>query len=274
MNLTWPDWVLLIVGILLPLPHVHKWWAALCLYSKRAERRKPSELAWMMLRYTWFGRNRRHLVFGVLLGIWLAAVLIYRSVPWPFAPFLTSFWPFALLVTSLCSLPFLSFSVPPAIIFLGTSDEQTVSLMRNIYWAISPLRVVALLDFPWWLGIIRYDNLRTRNDPTWRAVVWGLMDTVPLVVVDTRVASPAVVEEVIRMLNPVRQGKALFVSDMLGRCPAVDVALASGFCSEVGPDEPEHGVPIVPITIAASSLRRILMQFIFPDNDPPWWIWF
>lgn len=122
-------------------------------------------------------------------------------------------------------------SVPPAVLLLASSTNTNAQLVFDAGLAVFPLRVVHLIqpkpidsDF---ISdeIFALDTLRTISDSAWQSVVHPLMDSVPIVVVDTRTTSPAIVVEIARMLNPARRRKAVFIVDHDGSRPAMDAVV-------------------------------------------------
>jgi hypothetical protein len=99
---------------------------------------------------------------------------------------------------------FLSYAcLPPSILLLGASRPEISPLRGDLNWAIPLLRLTHLLDARK-VGAGRLLNIDVRQTDgralggtSWEAVVFELMDTSPLIVVDTRVATPAVLEETI-----------------------------------------------------------------------------
>jgi len=122
---------------------------------------------------------------------------------------------------------------PPAILLLGNSRPQTISLRHRLARAVHPFRVVVLFDdcaadsglrLRLQRRYLKGDNFRTvRGD--WRDVAHPFMDMVPHIVFDCNIASPAVVEEARRVqADPGLLKKTLFVVDADGKAPALDSA--------------------------------------------------
>ena len=65
------------------------------------------------------------------------------------------------------------------------------------------------------------DNLRLLGPHSWRDVVHRISGSVPIVVLDTRLASPAVVEETERMIQEPFRDKTLFVVADDGSAPSI-----------------------------------------------------
>src|SRR5262249_25176254 len=65
------------------------------------------------------------------------------------------------------------------------------------------------------------DNLRILSRHDWRDVVWRIAGFVPIIVMDTRLASPAVVEEARHVIQVPLRDKTLFVVADDGNAPAL-----------------------------------------------------
>jgi hypothetical protein len=120
--------------------------------------------------------------------------------------------------------------LPPRMLFLAASRPEQRSLALEMIRAVSPGRVVFLLSDDFSMGIYQHDdfsrnNLRTAKDVDWRDVVHPLFDMVPLVVIDTRVTTPPVSEELVRILSTSSSQKTLFVVDDRGESPVLDQTL-------------------------------------------------
>ena len=71
-----------------------------------------------------------------------------------------------------------------------------------------------------------HNNLRTPDNVDWRTVVHPLMDMAPTIVIDTRIPSLAVVEEIKRMVQNSGLSKCIFVTRDCGDSPALDAAVS------------------------------------------------
>jgi hypothetical protein len=132
--------------------------------------------------------------------------------------------------------------IPPAIIVLASSSPSTYELVDMVGHWLFPLRHVALLDGqrirvgrlpPVMFGPLA--NLRTSGD-VWRTSVHDLVELVALVVLDTRVTTPAVQEEIGHMLLSSRLSRTLFVTQDPFSCrsllkPAQDQCAALYECT-------------------------------------------
>ncbi len=116
----------------------------------------------------------------------IAAVLLYQAYIWAYQ------------------------STPPSVLLLGTSRPESIDLRERLERMLHPYRVVVLFDSSvvaplsrtdFQRNLLEWDNLRTSGRSDWRTIVHPLMDSAPVLVVDTRIASPAVVEETTRILG-------------------------------------------------------------------------
>ncbi|HJT78649.1 MAG TPA: hypothetical protein VJ739_15710 [Gemmataceae bacterium] len=96
--------------------------------------------------------------------------------------------------------------------------------------ACRPYRVVYLLSDDRSIKVydredFAYNNLRMPDAVDWRSVVHPLMGLAPIVAIDTRVASPAIVEEIRRIVEKDLLDKCVFIVTRSGTCPAIDQAI-------------------------------------------------
>jgi hypothetical protein len=106
-------------------------------------------------------------------------------------------------------------ALPPAALVLAASAGDP-SIVRVVARALFPMRVVHLLEGE------RRSSVRPRGGTSWREVVDWFMETVPMIVVDTRFDTEAVMAEMGRLLHPQIAEKSLFVTHGDGRAPALD----------------------------------------------------
>lgn len=133
-------------------------------------------------------------------------------------------------------------STPPFILFLSSSDTQSVEMHWHTKRLVSPLRVVTLLDLvnsPT-SGVsdeLLLDCLRTGNDDDWWKVITILIELAPLVVINADTESPGVVKEALHLISEDITYKTVFLTHgdacLLRREPepaasASDCLVASG----------------------------------------------
>jgi len=200
---------------------LYKWYVTARLYGG-----VPVRLSWRVFRWTLWTKNARSL-YAPWVGCLLVAAVAWftdlGSVPLLAAP---------LILIGVYSISELS--LPPSVLVLGSSNWEMIRLVLNIHRGIFPYRPVVLLD-PMAASRARssfieydnfeYDNLRITVPHDWRQVVFAMAETVPLIVLDTRIPSPAVVEEVRRILGGNLKHKTVFVVNNDGTSPAVEAAL-------------------------------------------------
>jgi len=124
-------------------------------------------------------------------------------------------------IVALCFLFHLNSQLarPPFALILASSSRQALTLQAVIRRFAMNLRIVSLLEmennsepFDQVRTLVPY-TLRTRNDAHWRDLAHGLMRFVPVIVLDTRGASPLVIEEIDYLLHDDLLYKTVFVVD-------------------------------------------------------------
>lgn len=176
-----------------------------------------------------------------------------------------------LIVVLCCTL----FVVPPAALVFSSSTD------RQLRWALSlkgltrGRRVISLLDTAYmrpkfslgdvWAVTRRRsftmtDILRTSDMNNWQSGVRELIEITPIVVVDTRVATPALLFEASTMLAPQNRHKAIFVTNNDGACPVLETLLDNGCIQPSCPasivKEDELGLVIQNLITSRDSLPR------------------
>lgn len=122
--------------------------------------------------------------------------------------------PFWLFVVA-SATAFSRMALPPAALLLGTSAADR-DVLDIVIARLCPMRVVHLLD------LATTTSMRPRAKVSWRDIVDWLMETVPLIVVDTRFDTSAVVSELERLLHPNIAEKSIYITHDDGRAPALD----------------------------------------------------
>jgi hypothetical protein len=209
------------------------WFASLRTLGLFSLRRCPR-----VLRLTLRGSQVRELCVALLLpflAVALAAALGAGNgfiAKLPFGPFV--------LMASLCLTLFL---VPPTVLVLSSSTDRQVRWALTLKKFTGGRRVISLLDIGYmaveprvsdlWSVTIKKsatltDILRTSGAKGWEAGVEELIDLSPIVVVDARVCTRALLFEASAALAPRNAHKALFVSEDDGGCPLFEGLLAEG----------------------------------------------
>lgn len=154
----------------------------------------------------------------------------------------------------------------PSVILLGTSRNEMFRFRHKLERTLYPYRVVVLLepsssitacDGTFEKNLFEWDNLRTPED-AWRSSVFWLLDTVPTIVIDTRIPSEGVVEEIQRLSRLGHLSKCILVADEEGRTPALNAA---------GVTAPRGSV-LCEASVAVFLKRKRLPHTTSPDDAP------
>ena len=129
--------------------------------------------------------------------------------------------------------------LPPLVLFLGVSSYEQFKTLKRVQKTV-PCLVVTLINqveesilrqydrHYRGMGLDptgpRYESLRTREG-LWEITVRELIDMVPIVILDTRVASDPVSQEAAWMLEPERLHQVMFVTDDEGNAPVLESLL-------------------------------------------------
>ncbi len=157
-------------------------------------------------------------------------------------------------------------ALPPSALLLGTSRPETATFRFRLERGLHPYRVVVLLEpaavttrttSRFQSNYLEWDNLRT-SEGAWHSTVFGLMETVPVLVIDTRVPSDGVVEEVQRLLARRLLEKTLLVTKDDGLAPAV---------AKAGVQAPT-GILVREVEVAARLKAGLLRETASPDDHP------
>jgi hypothetical protein len=178
--------------------------------------------------------------------------------------------PFA-LIGSLCLSLLL---VPPTVLVLSSSTDEQVRWALTLKNFIGWRRVVSMLDTGymavapragdlWSVTLKRSatlpDVLRTSGAQGWQVRVKELIDLSPIVVVDARTFTPALLFEASAALARRNCHKALFVCEEDGYCPLLEHLLADG-----------HVSPCTPVNVVREGrLGPLLARLVVkPDTLP------
>ncbi len=191
-----------------------------------------------MLRLSFQASPIRELVIALLVPF-IAVILgsIYEPAVWYLETLPVNGF---LLIAVLC---FTLFLVPPTTLVLSTSTNERLRWALALKRFTGGRRVISLLDTGYmsfkpnpvdlWAIMSRRsltltDVLRTSDTSNWQAGVKELIGITPIVVVDTRVCTNALLFEASTMLTPPNVYKAIFVSQDDGACPVLEKLLAEG----------------------------------------------
>ena len=118
----------------------------------------------------------------------------------------------------------LDFILPPTILFLGVSQEEQIELQAKLTFLCFPLYLISYLDEKWiyneqdkpktpFHAGMQYSALRSSDGSYWEEAVMRWLEIIPLVIVDCRVRSPAVTQEIDWIIASRRSYNAVFVID-------------------------------------------------------------
>jgi hypothetical protein len=211
---------------------------------------------------------------------------------------------FMLMAVMIISLPLIP---PTAVVFSNSTDRQ-------LRWALAlkqlagGRRVISMLDTSYlkrkrtirdsWSIFTRraitvMDILRTTETEDWHYLVQQLVAVTPIVIVDTRVFTHALLFEASTVMTPEYAHKAIFISDDDGSCPVLQNLVADGTVpldlrisvvkqDELGPilkrlvrsphTLPQYGTfPVPPIRVAECVQGGLHQERVFqsalPDSD-------
>jgi hypothetical protein len=160
--------------------------------------------------------------------------------------------------------------LPPSVLLLATSRREAVNLHTRLERGIWPYRIVLLLDpgsvarsrhsTLHWMGFTE-SNLRQPASKGWQVAVRQISETVPFIVLDARVASPAIIEEIEHIfVSTNHHTKTVVVGNDDGAAPAVEAAGLSSFNAKVD---------VIRATDVVRTLKRLgLTRTSSPDEVP------
>src|SRR5258706_1836846 len=169
-----------------------------------------------------------------------------------------------MLIAVLC---FTLFLVPPTALVFSSSTDRQLRWALALKRSTGGRRVVSLLDTGYmaarpsisdvWSIMTRRstsltDVLRVSDTNDWRAGVRELIELTPIVVVDARVCTQALLFEASAMLTPEYAHKAIFVSEDDGACPVLERLMDEG---RVSPDS-------LAIIVNEVELGRLLQRLV------------
>ena len=107
------------------------------------------------------------------------------------------------------------FAAPPCVVFLGTSTREGKRLFSKVRWAV-PGRSLSLLQSGA-LDVIHGPSFTRTSDSTWQSTVRELMKLAGMVVIDARLTSPALRQEVEWIVASDLRHRAVFITGDDGR---------------------------------------------------------
>jgi hypothetical protein len=154
--------------------------------------------------------------------------------------------------------------LPPSALLLTTSASDTVKLHTLIAYHFNAFRTVQLLkgdisseEFQY---LNKRDCFRTKNDDVWESLVESFIQVCPLVILDARHITPALVHEAKRIVKSDISHKLVILIGKAGQRPLID-RIGINFKHEV-------------IALREAGLLTLL-EFLFvkfpslPTNDNP-----
>ena len=145
-------------------------------------------------------------------------------------------------------------AVPPAVLFLAASRTESFELRYRLERGLHPYRVVCLLDpglaDPEMHGLFKrntfeWDNLWATRISKWQTTVHPLMDMASFILVDARVGTPGVIEEISRIVAAGLFRKTLFIVDEAGNAAALEANAISTTSNEVKVIREEEAIPVL-----------------------------
>ncbi len=121
-------------------------------------------------------------------------------------------------------------ATPPAVLLLASSRKANIGMIFDADMATAPMSLVHLIEpdseslAASDIDFVRFNSRRTVKDDRWRDAVDVYMDMVPIIVIDTRIASPAIVHETKNLLASERRRKTLFIVGENKEQPALEAA--------------------------------------------------
>ena len=216
MNIFWMSIAVSVIFAIILLAAAQQLLVTFWLY-----RRMPWSEGLGALRYTLRTRNAWTVVLMIVTVGIFCVVLPLQGISYPKIILL----PVALLQLNVLAL----YGTPPSVLLLGSSRWENVRLFNLIERGIYPYRVVVLLEpsqteparhsRSHWMHF-EVDNLRVLGPHSWREIVHRIARSVPLIVLDTRFASPGVNEETKQMIRDPFRDKTLFVVADDGSAPS------------------------------------------------------
>lgn len=111
--------------------------------------------------------------------------------------------------------------LPPGLIYLGASQSSGFFFVQKLMSAIAPMKVTHLLN-SFEAGAILGDQVHQseyRVTKGWQEAVRSLCNIAPLIILDSRIITPYVLEEVQHILNSDNKHRTIFLSEKDGSSP-------------------------------------------------------
>src|ERR1043165_1087601 len=115
--------------------------------------------------------------------------------------------------------------LPPTILYLATSKPEGVSLGSDLVFTVAPLKLTHLLDLFYSDAPLAERNSIEESEyrvtTNWQKTVTDLCEIVPLIIVDARIITPAIISEIDYILNSGLEKRTFFVANQFGKVPAL-----------------------------------------------------
>src|SRR4051794_10154313 len=194
---------------------IRSWWATYLLYGSFSTSR-----VWFMIRLSHYTYVLYRQTIPCVVSLAIIAAFLYGSrLP---APAFGAGVAMAVIAVFLIGKSI----QPPAALFLSSSSWSAADLLVEVNVALSPMRCIAFLD-PKKMHFLQRnaiaDNIRARDPKLWKSIVHQLVEMVPIIILDTRGDSRAVMQEAFIVLTPRYARKTIFILDDDGGAPALQV---------------------------------------------------
>lgn len=218
--------LIVLVAVVLGLPSTINCWRAASRYYGRVR----LQLARNLWTYALRSAYRFHLLGVIgLHGLTAMGELrwLLKGEPYPRWLCLTVlFWSWRFVADRVC---------PPVALFISSSDRRVVEAKGWLAFRFRRHRLLSFLALREHVNPVAFqaffgDDLRVRSGAGWRTPVYHLTDVTPVVVADVRYSSPAVEEEVGRLVENGLASKVRFVTN--GTPPAWLTSLFGAVHSE------------------------------------------
>ncbi len=114
--------------------------------------------------------------------------------------------------------------LPPGIVYLGGSQSSGFLFVRQLMFAIAPLKVTHLLN-SFEAGVMLGDQAHMseyRVTTKWQEVVRSLCDIAPLIILDSRHITAPVLQEAQYILNSDQRRRTVFIAEDNGTVPLLN----------------------------------------------------
>lgn len=180
----------------------------------RAYGKMPPKAVMGMMQVT-LRSSKLILLVGAILGFFLVL----------FEPLLASWFPPfpKLFLTGLSLVALNGACLPPTFLYLAASRAKAFSLTSDLQLAIAPLKIVNLIDTIQ-AGVIPGDQIHQsdyRVSGNWQKAVKTLSRITPIIIVDGRITTQPLIQEITYIINSGLYKRTFFIGDETGKVPAL-----------------------------------------------------